>query len=222
MLWRRRRLRSRRTKPASAAQPPTKAERKGNTMAVDKLLSIYLNDHLAGSTIGVRLARRISAKNRGTPLGGYLERLTSEIESDRETLERLMDELGIRRNRLKAFGAWATEKLGRLKLNGQLTGYSPLSRFVELEALYLGITGKRELWRALQRTLGNDEQASTSRSWVAGQKARPRRSKSTGSRPLGWPYCSRQDNRTQFSTQCAALSADPQTKGNKCLSWEFS
>ena len=126
-------------------------------MAVDKLLSIYLNDHLAGSTIGVRLARRISAKNRGTPLGDYLERLTSEIESDRETLERLVDELGIRRNRLKAFGAWATEKLGRLKLNGQLTGYSPLSRFVELEALYLGIIGKRGLWRALQRTLGNDE-----------------------------------------------------------------
>jgi hypothetical protein len=43
-----------------------------------------------------------------------------------------------------------------LKLNGQLAGYSPLSRLVELESLYLGITGKRELWRALQRTLGTD------------------------------------------------------------------
>lgn len=127
-----------------------------NTGVVDKLLSIYLNDHLAGSTIGVGLARRTSARNSGTPLGDYLERLTSEIESDRATLERLMSELGIRRNRRKAFGAWATEQLGRLKLNGQLTGYSPLSRFVELEALYLGITGKRELWRALQRTLRND------------------------------------------------------------------
>ena len=125
-------------------------------MAVDKLFSIYLNDHLAGSTIGIELVRRACARNQGTPLGGYLERLASEIESDRETLERLMAELGIRRNRLKAFGAWAAEKLGRLKLNGQLTGYSPLSRFLELESLYLGITGKRELWRALQRTLGND------------------------------------------------------------------
>ena len=67
-----------------------------------------------------------------------------------------MAELGIRPNRLKAIGAWGAEKLGRLKLNGQLTGYSPLSRFLELESLYLGITGKRELWRALQRTLGND------------------------------------------------------------------
>ena len=129
----------------------------GNTIAAGKLLSIYLNDHLAGSTIGVALARRACAKNRGTPLGDHLERLTSEIESDRETLKRLAAQLGVRRNRLKAFGAWATEKLRRLKLNGQLAGYSPLSRLVELESLYLGITGKRELWRALQRTLGTDE-----------------------------------------------------------------
>ena len=41
-------------------------------MAADKLLSIYLNDHLAGATIGVELARRIRARNRGTPLGDYL------------------------------------------------------------------------------------------------------------------------------------------------------
>ena len=38
---------------------------------------------------------------------------------------------------------------GRLKPNGQLTGYSPLSRLVELEGLSLGITGKLGLWRAL-------------------------------------------------------------------------
>jgi hypothetical protein len=102
------------------------------------------------------LARRTRASNKGTPLGDYLELLTSEIESDRETLERLTAELGIRRDRLKAFGAWAAEKLGRSKLNGQLTGYSPLSRLLELESLYLGITARREMWRALRRTLGND------------------------------------------------------------------
>jgi hypothetical protein len=119
-------------------------------------LSIYLNDHLAGSTVGIKLASRARANNHGTPLGDYLERLTSEIQSDRQSLEGLMAELGIGRDRPKAFGAWAAEKLGRLKLNGQLRGYSPLSRFLELESLYLGITGKRELWRALQRTFGSD------------------------------------------------------------------
>jgi hypothetical protein len=32
-----------------------------------KLLSIYLNDHLAGSTSGIELAKRSAANNRGTP-----------------------------------------------------------------------------------------------------------------------------------------------------------
>ena len=38
---------------------------------------------------------------------------------------------------------------GRLKLNGHITGYSPLSRVVELEGLMTGITGKIGLWLAL-------------------------------------------------------------------------
>jgi hypothetical protein len=122
----------------------------------DKLLSIYLNDHLAGATLGVELAKRSRASNEGTPLGDFLDRLSREIEEDRETLKKLMRELGIRSDQVKAYGAWAAEKLGRLKLNGQLRGYSPLSRLVELEALYLGITGKHEMWITLQRTLANE------------------------------------------------------------------
>ena len=122
----------------------------------DKLLSIYLNDHLAGSTLGLELAKRSRASNQGTPLADFLDRLVGEIEMDRETLKRLMGELGVRPDPLKTYGAWVAEKLGRLKLNGQITGYSPLSRVVELEGLYLGITGKLELWIALERALGDD------------------------------------------------------------------
>ena len=125
-------------------------------MHKDKLLSIYLNDHLAGATLGLQLAKRSRASNQGTSLGDFLDRLVREIEMDRETLERLMRELGVRFDPLKTYGAWAAEKLGRLKLNGQLTGYSPLSRVVELEGLYLGITGKQQMWVALQRTLAHE------------------------------------------------------------------
>jgi NADH dehydrogenase/NADH:ubiquinone oxidoreductase subunit G len=42
------------------------------------------------------------------------------------------------------------EKLGRLKLNGRLRGYSPLSRLLELEGLLIGITGKIALWKTLE------------------------------------------------------------------------
>ena len=44
---------------------------------------------------------------------------------------------------------WTAEKLGRLKPNAQLRGYSPLSPLVELEGLLIGIQGKLAMWRAL-------------------------------------------------------------------------
>jgi hypothetical protein len=117
-----------------------------------RLLAIYLSDHLAGATGGVELARRARSSNRDTKLGEVLEQLCAEIEADRTTLERVMERLEVKRNRPKVVGAWVAEKLGRLKLNGRLTGYSPLSRLVELELLHIGITGKIQLWQALDET----------------------------------------------------------------------
>jgi hypothetical protein len=118
-----------------------------------RLLAIYLNDHLAGATGGVELARRARSNNRGSKRGKALEGICAEIEADRATLEEVMDRLAVKRNTAKIAGAWAAEKLGRLKLNGRLRGYSPLSRLLELEMLHIGITGKLELWQALQQTL---------------------------------------------------------------------
>jgi hypothetical protein len=115
----------------------------------DKLLSIYLNDHLAGAIAGGELAKRAAGANEGTPLGTFLARLQQEIDEDREALENLMDGLGIKKSAVKGAGAWLFEKAGRLKLNGQLTGYSDLSRLVELEGLSLGVEGKLSLWRSL-------------------------------------------------------------------------
>jgi hypothetical protein len=113
-------------------------------------LAIYLNDHLAGSTAGVELARRLHGQNRGSEYEQPLGELAAEIAEDRTTLLTIMERLDIGRDRLKVAGAWAGEKLGRLKLNGQLTGYSPLSRLVELEGLETGINGKRAMWAALE------------------------------------------------------------------------
>ena len=115
----------------------------------EKLLGIYLNDHFAGSVVGVELARRAAKSNSGTGLGTFLEGRVGEIESDRDALASVMDAHGVSRDPLKRGGAWVAEKLGRAKLNGRLTGYSPLSRVVELEGLMLGVTGKLGLWRAL-------------------------------------------------------------------------
>jgi hypothetical protein len=121
-----------------------------------KLLGIYLNDHLAGSTVGLELAKRARGSNRGTEYGDVLERVAREIEEDRDTLQRLMDALEVGRDRPKVLFGWAAEKLGRLKPNGRLLGYSPLSRLIELEMLALGISGKLSLWEALKEVAGED------------------------------------------------------------------
>jgi len=127
----------------------------------DKLLKIYLNDHLAGSMAGLELAKRCCASNEGTPLGDFLKRLTEEIESDKTALEELMDTLDATKDPVKQLAAWAGEKLGRLKMNGQLTGYSDLSRLEELEGLSLGVTGKLALWRSLRNVADHDSRLAT-------------------------------------------------------------
>jgi hypothetical protein len=121
-----------------------------------KLLGIYLNDHLAGSTAGLELAKRTRGSNADTDYGDVLERIAREIEEDREALQRLMDKLEVKRDHPKVLAGWVAEKLGRLKPNGQLTGYSPLSRLVELEGLALGISGKLSLWDSLTEVAGED------------------------------------------------------------------
>jgi hypothetical protein len=115
------------------------------------LLAIYLNDHLAAATAIRELARRAAAANRKSRYGPFLEELAGQIEEERESLLEIMRALDIGVDHLKVLSGWGAEKLGRLKLNGRLLGYSPLSRVVELEGLALGVHGKVGLWRSLQR-----------------------------------------------------------------------
>lgn len=122
----------------------------------DKLLRIYLTDHHAGSTAGTELARRCLNNNRGTAYESFLRDLVRAIEEDAAELKGLMDSLGFPTDRLKQAAAWGAERMGRLKLNGQLTGYSPLSRLVELEGLKLGVTGKLSLWASLKDVADHD------------------------------------------------------------------
>lgn len=123
---------------------------------VAMLLAIYLNDHLAGATAGRELARRAAANNRSSPYGEFLAELAVEIEEDRQSLLEIMRTLDVGVDRLKQTAGWGAEKLGRLKLNGRLLGYSPLSRVVELEALSLGVRSKLAMWLTLKQLEPDD------------------------------------------------------------------
>jgi hypothetical protein len=118
-------------------------------VANDKLLSIYLRDHFAAAAAGRARCRAARDSNEGTPTGAFLDGLLRQIDEDAETLRRVLARVGVAPSKPKLVAGLAAERLGRLKLNGQLTGYSPLSRLVELEALVLGVEGKRRLWLAL-------------------------------------------------------------------------
>jgi hypothetical protein len=117
--------------------------------SASKYLATYLNDHLLGATLGTELVRRAARENQGSELGAFLTGLAREIEDDRETLLAVMAELGVKPDRLKVAAGWTGEKLGRLKPNAQLRGYSPLSPLVELEGLLIGIQGKLSMWQVL-------------------------------------------------------------------------
>lgn len=116
-----------------------------------KFLGTYLNDHLAGSIVGGELARRITRQNSDNEYGRLTAEIAEQIEQDKRELRRIMTRLDVRQKRLRLGVAWAVEKVTRLKRNGRLIGYSPLSRLLELEGLVMGITGKLELWRTLDQ-----------------------------------------------------------------------
>ena len=130
-------------------------------MADRRLLEIYLNDHLAAARAGEELARRSLANNRGSELGAFLERLVAEIAEDKGALERLMADLGVAKSPWKERAAVLAERAGRLKLNGQVRGYSPLSRLLELEGLTVAVAGKRSLWLNLREAANVDPDATS-------------------------------------------------------------
>ena len=127
------------------------------TTSTTDYLETYLQDHRAGAAMGSDLARRLAEENQGTTYEGFLVTLAQEIEEDVTALEGIMERFGVTTPALKIAAAKVGERLGRLKPNERLTGYSPLSRVLELEALRAGVQGKLALWDALAQRAATDE-----------------------------------------------------------------
>jgi hypothetical protein len=128
-----------------------------------ELLGVYLNDHLAGATVGVELSRRMAASAEPkSAAAGTLRKLSAEIAADRGSLIEIMTRLNIPLRSYKVFAAWAGEKAGRLKLNRRLLTRSPLSSLEEAEILRLGVEGKAAGWRTLRVLAERDTRLDTS------------------------------------------------------------
>jgi hypothetical protein len=111
-------------------------------------LSDYLNDHLAGSVGALELLDRLIEACEGKPLERFFRDLRREIEADQAQLKELIAKLGVDESAVRKAGAWIAEKFSRAKI--ELGDCKDHGIFLALEALILGITGKRSLWRALE------------------------------------------------------------------------
>ena len=116
----------------------------------NELLETYLNDHLAGATAGVDLAREIASDTEGTPVAAVMRQLADDIEADRTVLEGLITSLDFEQHTVKQAAAWMAEKMSRLRLNRVSAGSHELALLMSLETLSMGVEGKRCLWQALE------------------------------------------------------------------------
>jgi hypothetical protein len=115
-------------------------------------LTIYLNDHLAGSVAALELLEHLGALHRGTEREKLFQSLRREVEEDQKVLQQVLDQVGGKESRVRKAAAWLTEKIGEAKLKLDDPGNGELRVLEALENLGLGIQGKMALWRALAVT----------------------------------------------------------------------
>jgi hypothetical protein len=114
------------------------------------LLGIYCNDHLASSTGGIELTKRMIGAHRSTPYEPRLRGLLDELLEEYTSLRSMMAALGLPVRQYKLLATWAGEKLARLKLNGHLLSRSPMSSVIEFEFIATAVLGKRAAWETLR------------------------------------------------------------------------
>ena len=114
-----------------------------------KDLDSYLNDHLAGSVSALELIAHWVKVHKGEPLGRFFVETEREIKADQDTLRDVMRTLGAEESKMRQAGAWAAEKVGRVRLMIAGDEQGSLGLVLTLEGLIMGVTGKKLMWRAL-------------------------------------------------------------------------
>jgi hypothetical protein len=110
-------------------------------------LIAYLRDHLSGSDMAIRVVRRLGSTHEGTEDGTLFRRLSKELEEDRSVVRALLTRLGASGRSMKRAAGYASGALLSVTAGG---APGDLSLLRTLEALAIGVQGKRCLWRALQ------------------------------------------------------------------------
>jgi hypothetical protein len=112
-------------------------------------LKTYMKDHHAGSVAALQLLDHLVSANIAKPHQTFFIALRREISEDQTALEKMLSDLHGSEGLMRDAVAFVGEKLSRVKLLLEDPSGSRLAYFEKLEALALGIEGKRALWHAL-------------------------------------------------------------------------
>ena len=120
----------------------------------EKSFAGYLNDHLGGSEAALKIVERLAEQHGEDEIGAYMRTLRTEIEEGRSAIRTALDLLGEGESVL-------TRSVGAV--GGMLTwlrdaapiGSAP-TLLEDLEALAIGVWGKRLLWGTLARAATRD------------------------------------------------------------------
>ncbi len=109
-------------------------------------LIAYLRDHLGGADMAIRVVQRLGSTHRDSEDGALFQRLSKEFGEDRAVVHTLLTQLGSSGRSIKRAAGFASGAMASVAAGG---ASGDLSLFRTLEALSIGVQGKRCLWRAL-------------------------------------------------------------------------
>lgn len=126
------------------AQPPRRCPTPARGR---EALIAYLRDHLAGSDVATRVVHRLASTQQGGDDRMLFQRLAREFDEDRSAVRALLGRLGTSGRSIKRVVGFASGTVLSLAAGGEP---GDLSLLRTLEALSIGVQGKRCMWRALQ------------------------------------------------------------------------
>jgi hypothetical protein len=123
------------------------ARRAGPSTRRRQALIAYLRDHLSGSDVAVAVVHRLVSTDHSAADRPLFQRLAKEFEDDRSVVRAVLNELGASKRSIKRAAGVASGAMLSMTAGG---APGELSFFRTLEALSIGVQGKRCMWRALQ------------------------------------------------------------------------
>lgn len=146
----------------------------------DKLLTGYLQGHIAAADSGAQVFEEARKLWEETPYGERIQALSADVEQDRRELRNLANQLGAELSVVKSAISFIGRKLSHLSPLNPTGDREGLPGQFELEALYSAVSGKECLWQTLQTLSREDARLEATQLQRLKERAVDQKSRITG------------------------------------------